>query len=399
MKPTLSDLEEGPLGDHIAETFSRAAARIDAAPHDFDAQRSPGFQRPPVSGLRLPTLLVAMLVVVASVAGAVTAIDRLGDSRSNEIASDQGRADQDAAPDVFEANTFPVGSVTAVQIDTSRKTKAWDAVAELPQRTLPVTVYFPAVGTPGQVIPNAPAAKDKGPFPLLVFSMGHGTTGATYEAALKVIASAGYIVVAPIFPLNTDQTPLGIAVADINEQTRDISFLLDRYIAEATGPGSPLSGMIDPDRLGAFGHSVGAITTIGVGFNNCCADKRLKAVAIWAGQHLPLDNDDASTVSPVAKDRPLLVLQGNSDVEVPYANARSFFTRASAPKYFVTLPGGDHFAPFLEGPRTSVGSVVTLSTVNFFDRYLKDDAKGIEQLRAEVATATPRVAMIQSVED
>jgi fermentation-respiration switch protein FrsA (DUF1100 family) len=342
--------------------------------------------------------LVAALTLVAACSASSTKTTNADASGGKQIATQKAAAPKNVALKVFKANTFLVGSVTADQVDTTRKTKACGGVAELPQRTLPVTVFYPADGTPGkETIPNAPGAKDKGPFPLLVFSHGVGAFGTAYAATLTVIASAGYIVAAPTYPLGNNKTPGGATITDIDEQTRDVSFLLDQYVAMSAKSGNPLSGLVDPDRLGAFGHSMGAITSIGVGFNNCCADKRLKAVAEWSGLHLSLDGDDAKAVSPVSKGRPLLVLHGDKDPIVPYPTGQAFYAQAGGPKYFVTLPGQGHITPFVVGLGSPVGSVVTLSTIDFFDRYLKDDAKGIERVKADVA-ATPGTATMESVE-
>src|SRR4029453_7146260 len=97
--------------------------------------------------------------------------------------------------------------------------------------------------------------------------------------------------------------------------------------------------LVDPERLGAFGHSMGGITSLGVGFQDCCVDGRLKAVAEWSGLFLPLDDDGSADLAEEAEDRPLLIVHGDKDPVVPYALGQDFYQKAIGPKYFVTLPG------------------------------------------------------------
>jgi fermentation-respiration switch protein FrsA (DUF1100 family) len=299
--------------------------------------------------------------------------------------------------EVFEVNTFGVGSLAERRVDESRPTMAHGGVAELPQRTMGATVYYPADGPPvDEVTPDAPASKE-GPFPLLVFSHGVGHSGPTYKAKLQKIASAGYVIVAATHPLSNEVTQGGATIDDAEQQSVDLSFLIDEYLAESAAPTGSLSGLIAPERLGAFGHSLGAITALGVGFEDCCADKRLKAVAEWSGLFLPMGADGRADLADGSEDRPLLVVHGDKDATVPYQSGQDFFAKAPGAKYFVTLTGGDHIIPFITGLEPPASAVTTLTTVDFFDRYLKNDPKGIDRLEAAVA-ATPGVATLQGGE-
>jgi pimeloyl-ACP methyl ester carboxylesterase len=317
-----------------------------------------------------------------------------GDKAPGNKLSSEGISAEKADPvvEVVEPNTYGVGMIVETRVDDSRPTKAHRGQPELPQRTLPVHVYYPADQRPADaVVPDAPAAE--GPFPLLVFSHGLGAYGAAYQATLQVIASAGYVVVAPTYPLGSKDTPGGASIDDIDQQTGDVSFLIDEYTEASAGSSGPFSGLIDPDRLATFGHSMGAITSIGVGYQDCCVDERLDAVAEWSGLRLPLGGEDGAEL---AEGRPLLVVHGDRDPIVPFGAGQAFFEEAGGPKHFVTLPGEGHVTAFVVGLGTPVGSVTTLTTIDFFDRYLKDDTEGIERLETAVA-ATPGIATLESV--
>jgi alpha-beta hydrolase superfamily lysophospholipase len=300
-------------------------------------------------------------------------------------------------PQVVEPDTFNVGTVTDTQVDDTRVTKAFNGYPELPERTMPVTVHYPAEGEPSdEVVPGAPPAVGEGPFPLLVFSHGVGSTPLAYVLTLRAIASAGYVVVAPTSPLGSKATPGGGGIQDMDQQALDVGFLVDRYLAESEGSDGPLAGLIDPERVGAFGHSMGAVSTMGAGLQDCCLDERIDAVAEWAGILVPLGGGPGE-VAEAAQDRPVLIVHGDADATVPYVHGQNVFTQAQGPKFFVTLLGEPHTPPFIVGLDSPAGAVATGATIDFFDRYLKDDAEGVDRLEAAVAAA-PGKATLQADE-
>jgi hypothetical protein len=63
-----------------------------------------------------------------------------------------------------------------------------------------------------------------GPHPLILFAHGFALTPADYAPLLRAIASAGYVVAAPIFPLTNTNAPGGPDEADLANQSRDVSF-------------------------------------------------------------------------------------------------------------------------------------------------------------------------------
>lgn len=254
-------------------------------------------------------------------------------------------------------------------------------------------MLYPALGTPSQtLVPDHTTARP-GPWPLVVFSHGSPGLGTNYLAPLHALASAGYVVVAPNFPLSETDADGGSSEDDVPEQSRDVGFLITQVLAASRTPGSRLAGLVDPDRIGVAGHSLGAITSLGAGFNVCCADRRIKAVAEWAGILYRLQSQ--SGIAPFAEHRPLLIVQGSSDTVVPYQNGRDVYRLLGPPKYFITLPGAGHGPPYFQGESAPQSRVTTLATVDFFDRYLKDDRTAIDRLHALVRAAGPSVATEQ----
>jgi dienelactone hydrolase len=347
-----------------------------------------------LAGLRRPIAVVAVAIVLAASACSDSP-EGTGGPTTDEVSSSNIASRAKAEPvKVAEVNTYGVGSVADVKVDDSRTTMAHGGAPELPQRSIGATVYYPADTAPtDEVTPDAPPSKE-GPFPLLAFSHGIGHSGPVYKNKLQKIASAGYVVVAATHPLSNSLTPGGATAGDLEQQAGDLSFLLDEVLDTSDEPTGPFSGLVDPDRLGAFGHSLGAITALGVGFEDCCADKRLKAVAEWSGIFMPLGGDGTADLAEMSEDRPLLIVHGDQDSTIAYSNGQDVFGKATGPKYLVTLPGQGHVIPFVTGLDSPASAATTLTTVDFFDRYLKDDPKGIDRLKA-AATATPGAATLE----
>lgn len=70
--------------------------------------------------------------------------------------------------------------------------------------------------------------------------------------------------------------------------------------------------LVDPDAVGVVGHSLGAITVLGLRNDTCCTDPDIKAVVAVAGMTLPFAG------SPVtAGAAPLLLVHSGTDPTVP----------------------------------------------------------------------------------
>ena len=54
-----------------------------------------------------------------------------------------------------------------------------------------------------------------------------------------------------------------VIAGDVANQPEDMSFVIDSVLAESKKADSPLAGLIDRKRIGAAGHSNGAITIHG----------------------------------------------------------------------------------------------------------------------------------------
>jgi dienelactone hydrolase len=283
-----------------------------------------------------------------------------------------------SAPRVAAAGTYAVGRIDETFVDKSRPTKATGDFEGAPDRTLHTTVYYPARGAPGDgVAGDGTPHRKRGSYPLIVHSHGNDSTGTEYEPLLRQWASAGYVIAAPDYPLSNENAPGGGDLSDLVEQPQDARFVIDRVLALAAKRSGTLSRLVDAKRIGASGHSLGAMTTYQLVYRTCCADTRVKAAAPMSGVAgaPPEFFDGIST--------PLLAEHGDADGTLPYRAGADAFAKASPPKFFLTLHGGGHTPPYRGGSEPDAG-VVAQVTLHFFDRYLKDDSSALERLRRDV---------------
>jgi len=282
---------------------------------------------------------------------------------------------------------FAVGRMTKTFVDTTRPTMPNGTFPGAPTRTLSTLILYPAQGDPSSTadVDNAPPVRGFR-FPLVVFSHGFGSSGPEYEPLLRFWAAAGYVVAAPTFPLSSEDAPGGSNLFDYLNQPGDVSFVITQMLnLDRTDRG--LRNLIDEHDVGAAGHSLGAITTLGVTYNTCCQDPRIEAAVSISGIRLPFGSSTFFTglQAPVA---PLMLVHGNADQTVPYGASVGIFADAPPPKFFQTLVGAPH-TPF----RAPWRDPMVTSVTDFLDRYLKNDQRALTQL--ETDAAVPGVTTFQ----
>jgi dienelactone hydrolase len=265
---------------------------------------------------------------------------------------------------------LPVTFRTETFVDPSRATPAQGDAPERPSRTLVTTI----------ATPDGP-----GPFPLVLFSHGFSGSGAGYSDLLRALASAGYVVAAPDFPATSANAPGGPRreIDPPENQPGDVRFVLGEMLRLNDERGDPLSGRIDPVRIGAAGHSMGAGVTMGVGYNTCCRDERVQAGVVMAANTPTLYRGDWFLPPSV----PILVIHGDQDELIPYIGGRRIFANAEEPKYLLTILGGDHSSPYSGRSEPPAAGTVVAATIDFFDAYLKGRPDGISRLRADADRA------------
>jgi fermentation-respiration switch protein FrsA (DUF1100 family) len=232
-------------------------------------------------------------------------------------------------------------------------------------RTLVTIVRYPAIGPARHTdITGATPARAAGPFPLIVFGHGFAVTPRPYAALLQAWARAGYVVAAPIFPLENAHAPGGPNESDLVNQPGDMSVVISGMLDASRVRGGFFSGLVDRRRVAVSGQSDGGETALAVAYDRHFIDRRVRAAAILSGAKIPgVGGFDFPAPSP-----PLLATQGTADTINPPRFTFEFFDVAPPPKYLLTMLGAPHLGPYTdEQPQLGIVERVTIA---FFDRYL-----------------------------
>jgi predicted dienelactone hydrolase len=277
-----------------------------------------------------------------------------------------------AAVSAATPTTYPVASVNKTFIDTSRSTPANGHFRGSSKRKLETLILYP----------QQPTGQHR-KFPLIVFSHGFTAKGSFYAPFLSAWAAHGYVIAAPNFPLSSANAPGGPTIVDYANQPGDVSFVITKVVELNNRRSSPLAGLINVNSIGVVGHSLGAITTLGVADNSCCQDPRISAAVTIAGLELPFPGGTYF----VGHDAPLLLIHGTADQTIGYSSSQTLFADAQAPKFFLTLQGAPH-SPFFD----PWAPVITNTVLAFLDHYLGHD-EGTAQIRK--AGTVPGVSSIQ----
>jgi dienelactone hydrolase len=274
--------------------------------------------------------------------------------------------------------------------DTSRTITLPDGTSE--PRPLITEVFYPALGSSSSgaaVIPDATAARANGPFPLVVFGHGFAVTPKLYERLLQAWARAGYVVAAPVFPLESAAAPGGPNETDLVNQPADMRFVISRMVSLSQMSSGPLAGLIAPGEVAVSGQSDGGDTALAVAYDGPYRDPRVNAAVILSGAEIPaLGSFTFPQGGP-----PLLATQGTADTVNPPSATEAFFGPAQRPKYLLKLIGAEHLPPYsTQQPQLTIVEHVTLA---FLDHYVKHGA-GATLQRMLVAGNVPGTATILS---
>jgi predicted dienelactone hydrolase len=231
-----------------------------------------------------------------------------------------------------------VGFRTLTFVDGSRPTPANKEYKGAPDRTITVEVWYPA-HSPEGTMRDAPLDASGGPYPLVIHSHGFMDSRLGEGYLAEHLASHGYVVAAPDYPLSKGGAPGGSTVHDVPDQPKDIRFVIDRLLAEPSL--APVPGMvIDRARIALSGLSLGGLTSLLATFHPTLRDTRPRATLAMAAPACFLTAPFYKTTTT-----PLLLVHGDSDVLVPLApNALRAFERASGPRELVVLSRGTHTA-------------------------------------------------------
>jgi predicted dienelactone hydrolase len=321
------------------------------------------------------------------------------------------------------------------------------------EEALTLALWYPTDAGPGRMTyavvgsemvsdasPDAPPAK--GPFPLLIYSHGGGgcaIMGATHAEAL---AENGFVVAGPdysddfVVARSDGQTPSspsrvldwlswarsvsgGIQAGKMStrfaHRPKEARVAVDYLLRESANPRSALGGIIDPEKIGAFGVSFGAWTTQALaGFHQgAFRDDRIKAAVPIAGSVSTGKAGDFANI-----EIPVMFVFGEEETVVlgdpssgpKLAGMLRNYESANPPKFLIEIRGARHLDFGGAGvSRREKGAAATafstaevrnndrvIGTVNhyciaFFRRYLLSDPAAEDALK----TSGPNLVLLK----
>ncbi|MDP3893405.1 alpha/beta hydrolase family protein, partial [Nocardioides sp.] len=267
---------------------------------------------------------------------------------------------------------YAVGRDDLVLVDPTRGTDPRGRQAARPDRTLPVRMLYPRAGDAGTTVGDGAEAL-RGRFPLMVFSHGLGSNGAEYEELMGAVAAAGYVVALPTHPLSSGT---GGSYLDVVNQPEDVTFVIDSLLSLS---GRSLAGAIDRRRIAVAGHSLGAVTSVGVTFHDRLRDDRVDAAIGYAGAQFDLGEGDYS-------DRPatpLLLVHGTRDRVLGIGQSDTIFEASRGPVDFLRLRGAGHVDIFFGDQ----GRLLLDATLAFLDAHLRDRPAALADLPSQAGSS------------
>ena len=205
--------------------------------------------------------------------------------------------------------------VTIEFVDTSRPLISGGDTLDQARR-LPTTVWHPEAA---------------GVYPLVVFAHGYEVGPLTYARFCSMLASLGFVVAAPSFPLADESRGNGLDRSDIPNEAGDINFV----IAQLRGSDPTISN----DPVTVIGHSDGATAALIVAERQGDMNPAVGAVVAIAPDAL---TNDLGTNPP-----PVLIIHGTDDPIASFADGQGNFERFSGSRFLLALDGADHLAPIV----------------------------------------------------
>jgi dienelactone hydrolase len=225
---------------------------------------------------------------------------------------------------------YAVGERQLELVDTSRTTEANGSYAGAAERRLPTRVWYPATAPAAGAAPAA-----DGPYPLVGYAHGYSSSNGEGAVVGGHLASHGYVVVAPTFPLSNGAAPGGPTIGDMTSQPGDLDFAMD---AVASGVlGADLAASVDGGTRAIAGLSLGGGTVLIAAYHPRWRLPDVAAAVALAPFSCVFGSDFFSASVP------MLMLAGDADMLVRLdSGPRRSFERAVPPVTLATLSGGNH---------------------------------------------------------
>lgn len=277
-------------------------------------------------------------------------------------------------------------------------------------RTILVEIRYPAVArgraAAGETAGATPAYL-AAPFPMVLFAHGYGVMPDTYKPLLDAWVRAGFVVVAPVFPVTnyyewTSLGRAGVLEEDVGNQPADVAYVVSRiwhlFLTD------DLSRLVDPRRMAFAGQSDGAVTVAGLAFAKYfrvawnAMPVHPRAIVILSGAEF----NGAGAYSQPRDHLAVLMVHSDADhCDLAHHDVRLYrdVVRGAGVHEFLALQGADHIAPFVGVQPWA--SVVEDVSVDFLRRVLDSpgSAPSDDLLRDGTVRGVARLSTAASLSD
>jgi predicted dienelactone hydrolase len=226
-----------------------------------------------------------------------------------------------------------------------------------------VTIYYPAVNSGVSQLPERSGA----PYPAIVFAHGWLASKEVYTWIGNSFAAHGYVTI-----LFTVPTPTSLNA--FSQSVRGIIGSIDYLLTQNAG--GLLKGMIDDNRIGVMGHSMGAMAVLIA----TAEDSRIKAAVSLAPGYFGVATEKyVEACSSISV--PIQLQAGSLDAICPPSAVKVYYDALTIPtKEIIVINGADHIQ--FSDVSAGLGRNISLEEqhgisqkyfIAWFNYYLYDD--------------------------
>ena len=250
------------------------------------------------------------------------------------------------------ARDLPVASTIRWFDDPTRIIPPYGSFGGTDTRPIPTTVWYPT-------------DRGAGPYPLVIFAAGYNAGPDNYAALLSRIASAGYVVAAPYYPILSGWPAGPSDVVGWPDVFPDTGFVTTAMLNSSAWGDPELGGMIDPQRIAVAGHSDGALISFSDGYVAFRSDPRVRAVISYSAAL-----DEPNTIYQ-PNGRAFLHLVSDTDEFNDFEHTLQWdWDNLVDPRWTIALWNASHAGPYMDPSDDHFDAVVGI-TVAFLDHTLK----------------------------
>lgn len=185
-------------------------------------------------------------------------------------------------------------------------------------------------------------------FPVALLLQGANVDKSSYSNFASIVASYGFVVVAP----NHQKTRPETGLTGLLAETSQINAVLEQIITENSNTTSPIAGVTNTQKLALLGHSLGSavgLSAIGdLCIPNLCENSFNRPKELVAGAFFGGNLRDQTTQQAIPINNlgiPIALLQGTLDGRaLPFRAQATYDQIQNPPKALINILGANHYA-------------------------------------------------------